>query len=185
MNKKVLVLLLGGGAFYFLWTKYLSNQATSRLGPNQQLGAKPGNTVGSNRQDNANQPWYVGIVKGAVSSEASKYKSNPTQALKDVGSVVHSISDVWGEVSAWWGSDSSTDNTQTAIEVDAMPNTDNNISLPGSGEWGSNIFGDMLSDSDSPITSTDLSLDNTDFGMVDSVASDNYFDDESFFDNWS
>lgn len=69
-----------------------SSQQPSSLYP-FQAGVAP-------RADNANQPWYNGSKAAMVGPSSIQ---NVASDLKAAGSVVHSLSDVWGEFSDWFG----------------------------------------------------------------------------------
>lgn len=159
----MLVLVLGLGGMATLYFIFKNKQATQMYGPNQKLGNKPANTVGSARQDNANQPWYKGPV---VQSIATQVKKNPTQALKDVGSVVHSLSSIWGDVSDYFKSDETTTNVDE--NFGAMEDT-SDYDLP---DWGGSQSDLMTAEFDASedysfTDDFDMNWDNLDDGTPD------------------
>lgn len=90
------------------------------------------------RVDNANQPWYAG------SRQAMQGPSDSVTAvslLQQGGSVVHSLSDVWGTMSDWFGSDTNDpeSNLQSADSIDGVTST-----MAGEAVESDNIVGDEL-----------------------------------------
>lgn len=170
MNKG---LLIGGGlvAGFVIYKVFMNKQATQTIGPDQQLGNVPANTVGTSRQDNANQPWYN---NQAIQKKVEQYKSNPAQALEDVNSVVHSLTDIWGSVKGFFGNDTvqGTDDVPDLSDTFGGYESNFTFDLPDWGTDQSDIFGDMSFSDYGLESSYDLSWDNDDFGLVDASNSD-------------
>lgn len=122
----MLPLLLGAGALYlYSQTKKKDTQGAKTSAP--VPGSKPGNYTPAQpsqrypwqaivppRVDNKNQPWYnnardILTTPGAVAGVAG-----------DVSSVVHSLGDVWGQMSDFWGGDTSKANLAS---TDSLPDS--------------------------------------------------------------
>lgn len=110
-------LLLGVGAAcvaYAFWKKNQAAQPSMPLSnpgnaqpaqPSQQYPWAPTNPA---RVDNQSQPWYNGST--AFQGGPVDYLNQTAGALKAGSSVVHSLSDIWGDFSNFFGGDSASDN---------------------------------------------------------------------------
>lgn len=99
---------LGGVAIAYLF--YKKNQAAGpslpysdpkNYQPSQPSQQYPWQPIVPPRADNANQPWYVG---------SQQFSGNPSAVqslaldIKAGSSVVHSLTDIWGDLSGVFGS---------------------------------------------------------------------------------
>lgn len=110
-----LLLVAGGGAFaYFMYKKNQASQPSMPLSnpsnaqPAQPSQQYPWQAQTPARVDNANQPWYNGSLS---------FQGGPVDTLNSVAgsikagsSVVHSIADVWGDFSNFFGGDDNSSN---------------------------------------------------------------------------
>ena len=136
MKPKTLLLL--GGAALVAWWYYKKNQAvnpTSPLSmPSNYTPAQPSQNYPflanvAPRVDNKNQPWYVGPT---IPSAGLPGTANDLAA---VNSIVHSVSDIWGNLGLG-GMFGSTDDPASNL----MPSSDDyawgvNDGLPGDADF--------------------------------------------------
>lgn len=149
MFKLLIYGLLGFGVY--TWTKQRQavdpaiptqgparNKLTSGAQPSQRY---PFRVPLASRVDNANQPWYAGAksaVQGAVGGNMST-----GQLLQQGATVVHSLSDVWGQMSDWFGHDTSSDDLNLTSS-DSVDGIEGGYDMAGSGEESSNIVGSQM-----------------------------------------
>jgi len=128
----LLLLALGGmGILAFLKQRQsgLTPLPPGAVAPNSTTGAQPSQTypykpTQAARADNANQPWYNN-GKAAVSSGPVNDISGMQQFAKDVGaagSVIHSLSSVWGDLSNVFGGNDPKQNLASTDSMPSMPN---------------------------------------------------------------
>lgn len=136
MNRNF-VLLAGIGVVGFLGYMFLRNRAESTGGvaPLLQNGSKTyaqsgtQGTTQAPRVDNANQPWYGGSTQFQQVSQQAYDMKNIASYLDSGSSIVHSISDIWGDLglSEMFGKEESWDDIaamdwDTPISWDANDN---------------------------------------------------------------
>ncbi len=165
MNKSG-VLILGGAGLLGVMYIYFKKQASK---PTLGIPSPANIPQAAARVDNQSQPWYNGLTSW-MKSPAQGYPTNPTvAALGDGQSVIHSLKDVWGTASGWFGGDSSS----------TAPNVDENIfetgQLSNASDQQSNIFGSMdwSEYQDEPITDSGDSKWEPDPNNTDSMGYDN------------
>lgn len=116
-------LLLGVGAAVVAYAMWRKNQAAnpsmplsnpSNGQPSQPSQQYPWSPITPARVDNSNQPWYVG---------STAFKGGPVDSLnatvgtlKAGSSVVHSLSDVWGDFTNFFGGNTAQDNLQASTD---------------------------------------------------------------------
>lgn len=148
-----LLLGLAGLALAFM------NNKNATRNTKGQVNAK-GSTktpAAANNQSNPSQPWYTqakNFITAASAQEVQQIQKNPTAALQNFGSVIHSVSDFGGNVSSWFGtgSNSSGDAPNAssgtlADSPDDIPSNADNVTLPASEVDQSNAVGQVISDS--------------------------------------
>lgn len=138
MNK-FLILALGGGVAYLYFIKKQAGQPTSPYGvaptynPSQPSQKYPWLPTAAPRTDNVNQPWYNG-------SKAST--AGPADSLSGILSastnVIHSLADVFGNMTAGDLNDDPKANLQSA---DSIPQ--NSTYIAGNGVDQSNTVGSL------------------------------------------
>lgn len=177
MNKTLVLGLgvAGGAAIFWAWRqRQKTNTSMGIPAPNGSAGTSPANSGA--RVDNQNQPWYLGS-RSAMGSKLQEYQNDPTKALKDGQSIIHSAADVWGTVSGWFSGDQGSNGSADDW------NESDNYSLPSSGEDQSNLLGAEIGKFDQwepePVAyfndsdSVDWTLDYSD---SNAIGSDNYFE---------
>lgn len=177
MNKVGVLIGAVAGVGGLLWIYHSRQAKQPTLGipsPANLPNARP-------RVDNQSQPWYAGATN-MLQSKALGYQQNPALAQKDLTSVVHSASDVWGMVSGFFGKG----DTGTAENVDDTPFWDSedptaqdgsDLTLTGSDYDQSNMIGDQFGDySDNTMDVAFMGEDSSD---------SNWGLDYSDSDNWS
>ena len=147
MFKMLIYGLLGFGVY----TLYKQRQAANPAPPfnpaaptSQRVGGQPSQRypwVGPTpvRVDNANQPWYAGS-RQAMQGPADSVSA--TSLLQQGATVIHSMDDIWGTMSSWFGSDTNDPeaNLQSADSIDGVTDV-----MAGEAVESSNIVGDQLS----------------------------------------
>jgi len=104
--KPVHLLLIGGGAlvaYFFYRKKQSADPAMPFSNPRSAQPSQmyPWQANQPARVDNKNQPWYNGdrsFMVGPVSD-----LQNAAMDLKAGASVIHSLGDIWGDMSDWFG----------------------------------------------------------------------------------
>lgn len=146
-------LAVAGGLLYF-WKRSQASQtdspvsAPSNYQPAQPSQTYPWSAIFAPRVDNKNQPWAAGAMSGIAGAMKQDISSNPLGSIQAGASVVHSLSDVWGQLtgastSGTSGSDLTVDSTDNPITSDTSYMSDQ--SLAGDGMDQSNLVGDQFS----------------------------------------
>lgn len=178
MNRNALILgAVGlGGLFIYARSKGLTLGITSHA-----KAAPPANSMGATgNQGNASQPWYkqaTGFLQSEANQQIKNVQSNPTAALQNFGSVVHSLSDFSG-ISSWFGGGDQSAPSQVNPPASPPPDTisspDDTSSmdsadLPAMEIDQSNAIGDLTD----PNLTYDPSVDFSDSGF-DPNSGDNF-----------
>lgn len=113
MNPVIIILALAGTWLVFrkkdamqpaVPTSYPTNYQPAQ--PSQMYPWMP---ISPPRVDNQNQPWYVG-PRGFMQGPAENSMVNFAQTVQAGASVVHSLSDVWGDLAGIFGGDDAKSN---------------------------------------------------------------------------
>ena len=140
----MILLLVGALGFMYLTQKNQTDKnsppmPTSRPStyqPAQPSQVYPFVPITPPRVDNKNQPWYNG---------ARQFMATPGDTVKglagDVSSVVHSLSDVWGNLNDWFGGD---DAKANLASTDSLPSDD--YDMDGSADDQSDSVGQLADD---------------------------------------
>lgn len=112
MKPGVMILgLVAAGAAVYFWKRnqaanpslpYVANGTPAN--PSQPSQMYPFTAPTAQRADNANQPWYNGSSSFMTGPAMPSGLSGLAVDLKAGSSIVHSLSDVWGDMSALFGS---------------------------------------------------------------------------------
>lgn len=143
-------MLVYGLVGFGVYTLYKQRQAANPSVPmnpaaptSQRVGGQPSQKypwVGPTpvRVDNANQPWYAGS-RAAMTGPADSVTA--TSILQQGSTVIHSLSDVWGTMSSWFGSDTNNPqaNLQSPDSIDGVTSV-----MAGEAVDSSNIVGDQM-----------------------------------------
>jgi len=154
-NKHLIIGAIGLGGIFLL----ARSGVLSRFLKGKAVAAPPANSLGANsRVDTASQPWYnqaTNFLTSQANKQVEAAKSNPTQTLKDAGSIVHSLSDFAG-ISSWFDSDPST--TESGVDdsaswfssasSDQIQGWEEVNTMPASDVDQSDTVGSMMSDWD-------------------------------------
>lgn len=158
-------LLLGGAAFVGV-TAVKPKTVTGGITPGQPSQKYPFRAPTPVRADNASQPWAGFGIQSIVKQASTQIASDPMGSIKAGSSVVHSLSDVWGNLSGIFGTNDS-DPSQNLSNPDQVPNNDETAT--GSFNDQSNSVGEAVN--------YDLGYDNSssyDLGVDYSMGGDNY-----------
>lgn len=153
MKKTMTLALIAGGGALAAYLVFRKKSALNPAMPTSQPGAYqpsqpsqqyPWQPIVAPRVDNANQPWYNGSKAGMAGPSPEQSFANTLQAG---GSIVHSLGDIWGDMSDWFGS--SDDPSSNLMPTDD-PSTSYiaDTDLVGSEYDQSNTVGDMASSDD-------------------------------------
>lgn len=150
------LLVTGAGAGAFFLAKKQSG-ATGAVGakpkpltkgpntsqqPGQQYPWRPNTPP---RVDNSNQPWYAGPAN-AVRGAAGLPNTGSMSDIAAGGSIVHSLSDIWGTLAGDDG-ESANDPKANLTSTDSMPVTDPNPM--GGSTWDASEYTDSGASTDS------------------------------------
>lgn len=140
-------IILGALAYMYL----SRNQATAKMSPThpgsfpspyqpaQPSLVYPFTPISPPRVDNKNQPWY---------NNARQFMASPADSAQGVSgtvsSVVHSLSDVWGNLNDYFGANDNKSNLVSSDQVPIWYDTSN--SMLASSDDQSSTVGDIFSE---------------------------------------
>lgn len=145
----ILFAIVGVGIVYMFWKKKqaiapsVPTSNPSNYSPAQPSLLYPWSPIVPPRVDNANQPWYNGPTSfQAVNTKDSNAMTQAATAIGAGGSIIHSLTDVWGDLSDTFGNWDD-DSKYTLTNTDDLPtigDTQPTESMEGSGEWAYSAF---------------------------------------------
>ena len=155
MKKYLILGGLGLGVFYVYYRMRQKTQPTipgaktpSVLSQIEGAFGYPFKMGNHTRVDNANQPWYTNGSKTAVSS--GNNSSDLQRAASSLGAganIVHSLSDIWGNVSDYFGGSTEPGDSTVGSSDDLLPD-DYDTYMPASGLYSDNSVGEAYDDTD-------------------------------------
>lgn len=163
------LLLLGGTAGGLaVINKNNKGAVSGGINPGQPSQKYPFRAPQPKRSDNASQPWAGLGIQAIVRQASTQVAADPMGSIKAGSSVVHSLSDVWGQISGIFGSNDK-DADQNLMNPDQVEDSYMNEMELGSLDDQSNSVGIATSDALGYDTSSSYSL-----GVDTSMGDDNY-----------
>ena len=151
---KLLMMGFAGFGVYMLAKQRESSNPSLPFSPVSPAGTRTGaqpsqmypfRAPAAVRVDNANQPWYAGS-RQAMQGPADSVTA--VDMLQQGATVIHSMSDIWGTMSEWFGANTDGDSydLSSADAVDGLDWGD----MAGGAMDSSNVVGDELYDEFDP-----------------------------------